>query len=151
LENQYRVNFQGDLATSRAEVEDYLLFRAAELTEENGFDYFVISEKSVTSKSKFVTRHSPPIYVRRNHRHWEDDYIFPYYAYGYDWASPYQTETREYTNYSAHAYVTMHDGDIPLGTESAFIAREVLRNFGPMECWKSAPHDEENCKLSHDP
>ena len=40
--NRYRVTFSGNSITSRETVENYLLYRAAELTLENGRDYFVL-------------------------------------------------------------------------------------------------------------
>jgi len=57
----------------------------------------------------------------------------PYYAYGYDWGSPYRSETREYTNYSAHAYITMQKGELPADKDQAFNAQDVLTNLGPVE------------------
>ena len=39
-ENRYRVTFAGNTFTSRQTVENYLLFRAAELTREAGYDGF---------------------------------------------------------------------------------------------------------------
>jgi hypothetical protein len=45
--NRYRVAFTGDATTSRDTAENYLLYRAAELTLDNGFDHFVLSGSSV--------------------------------------------------------------------------------------------------------
>jgi len=44
--NRYRVWFAGNSATPRETVEDYVLYRAAELTLEKGYDYFVLSDRS---------------------------------------------------------------------------------------------------------
>ena len=38
--DRYRVEFRGNQFTSREQVETYLLFRAAELARQNGFDWF---------------------------------------------------------------------------------------------------------------
>ncbi|MEM1396193.1 MAG: hypothetical protein AAGH38_01945 [Pseudomonadota bacterium] len=40
--NRYRVTFSGDGATSRDQVEAYALRRAAELTDQNGYDWFLV-------------------------------------------------------------------------------------------------------------
>jgi hypothetical protein len=40
--NRYRVAFQGNAVTPLQLVDDYLLYRAAETTVENGYDYFVL-------------------------------------------------------------------------------------------------------------
>lgn len=40
--DQYRVSFAGNGLTTRRTVDLYLLYRAAELTQEKGFDYFIV-------------------------------------------------------------------------------------------------------------
>jgi len=56
-ENRYRVSFSGNTVTSRDVVETYLLYRAAEVTLEKGFEHFVIAdqdtEKDTTYYSSF--------------------------------------------------------------------------------------------------
>lgn len=44
--NRYRVWFAGNSATPRQTVEDYVLYRCAELTLDKGYDYFVLSDRS---------------------------------------------------------------------------------------------------------
>lgn len=44
--NRYRVWFAGNAATPRETVEDYVLYRCAELTLEKGYDYFVLSDRT---------------------------------------------------------------------------------------------------------
>jgi hypothetical protein len=48
--NTFRVDFQDIGFTSRERVEVYLLRRAAELTLERGFDYFVIVDADTDSR-----------------------------------------------------------------------------------------------------
>ena len=43
----YRVTFSGNRLTSRETVESYLLYRSAELTVEQGYDWFVIVDREV--------------------------------------------------------------------------------------------------------
>lgn len=145
----YRVSFQGDASTPRYQVEDYLLLRAAELTDEMGFEYFIITEKETDSKTTITTRRRSALYGRFDHYHGHPIYSFPYYAYGYVWGHPLDTETREYTRYSAIAYIEMHEGSKPLSNSRAFDASDVMKNLGPIECWKEEPHDESECKLKH--
>lgn len=45
-ENHYTVWFIGNTATPRQTVEDYVLYRCAELTLDRGYDYFVLSNRS---------------------------------------------------------------------------------------------------------
>lgn len=43
--DQYRIGFSGNGITTRKTVDLYLLFRAAELTQEKGFDYFIVGNR----------------------------------------------------------------------------------------------------------
>src|ERR1700749_4030894 len=49
--NRWRVTFAGNSLTSRGTVEGYLLFRAAELTVQQGFDWFSIVDRNTDRKS----------------------------------------------------------------------------------------------------
>ena len=40
--NRFRVSFRGNSLTDRETTENYLLYRAAELTLESGYDYFTV-------------------------------------------------------------------------------------------------------------
>ncbi len=44
--DQYRIGFNGNGITSRETVDRYLRYRAAELTDEQGFDYFIIGKRT---------------------------------------------------------------------------------------------------------
>ncbi|MEZ5932522.1 MAG: hypothetical protein R3F54_11295 [Alphaproteobacteria bacterium] len=44
--DQYRIGFTGNGITTRKTVDLYLLYRAAELTRERGFDYFIVGERT---------------------------------------------------------------------------------------------------------
>ncbi|MDH3660428.1 MAG: hypothetical protein OEU92_10435 [Alphaproteobacteria bacterium] len=43
--DQYRIGFNGNGITTRKTVDLYLLYRAAELTEDKGFDYFIVGDR----------------------------------------------------------------------------------------------------------
>ncbi len=43
--DQYRISFTGNGITTRKTVDLYLLYRAAELTQEKGFDYFIVGNR----------------------------------------------------------------------------------------------------------
>ena len=45
-DNRYRVHFAGNSATSRQTVEDYVLYRAAELTVQTGHDWFEVVDRN---------------------------------------------------------------------------------------------------------
>jgi hypothetical protein len=52
--NRYRVSFAGNSATSLNSVQDYALFRAAELTLAGGHDYFKVVDRSTDTRSSGV-------------------------------------------------------------------------------------------------
>ncbi len=49
--NRYRVSFTGNPATSRDTVQDYALYRAAELTLASGNDYFKVVSRNTDARS----------------------------------------------------------------------------------------------------
>lgn len=127
--DRYRVTFRGNSYTSRETVENYLLYRAAEVTLEHGFDYFVITEGDTEANSSYTTTTSAfgagygygyPYYRP-----------FPYYAWGWGWGYPYDSTTRETKRYTAVAYVSMSKGEKPADDATAYNAREVVQNLGP--------------------
>lgn len=51
-ENRYRVWFAGNRATPRTTVENYVLYRCAELTLAQGYDYFVLSDRTTQGERR---------------------------------------------------------------------------------------------------
>ncbi len=132
--NRYRITFRGNSSTPRETVENSLLYRAAELTVDQGFDYFVVIENETDADTSLRGTSYPAFYGRYGagypfHRSF---YAFPYYAYGFGWGYPYDSYVREVTRYSAVAFVAMHQGEKPSDNPNAFNAREVLNNLGPI-------------------
>lgn len=134
--NRYRVTFNGNSSTSRQAVENFLLYRAAELTIENGSDYFVMNENDTETHKSYSVTSRFPRYGRRAYFVGPREYYYsyPYYSYGFDWGYPYDRaveNVHEYTRYTAEAYISMHRGSKPSNDVNAFDAREVLTNLGP--------------------
>ena len=125
IENdRYRVVFYGNSSTPRETVETFLLYRAAELTLENGFDYFIVEERGTDIDRTYMAVGPDPYlygYYPYGFRR------FPYYAYGYRWS--YGAEMREQRRFEAHAYIVMSKGTKPEGDSRAFDAREVIDNL----------------------
>lgn len=136
--NRYRVNFAGNSLTSRETVEGYLLFRAAELTVQGGYDWFSISDRDTDKKTS--TRVEPdPLY-----RPWYGSYGFwrpswRFYGGGFGWRGwdPYfsgpfwgdRVDVQTIEKFEASAEIVMQKGAKPEGDASAFDARAVTENL----------------------
>lgn len=127
--NSYRITFRGNSMTTRETVENSLLYRAAELTLQNGYDYFIVVENETEAKKSYSTSASPAFYGHYYYGHPGYYYAFPYYAYGWGWGYPYERYTREVTRYSAVAFVKMYSGEKPEDNPHAFDARQVVDNL----------------------
>ncbi len=130
--DRYRVTFSGNSSTTRETVENFLLYRAAELTVEHGFDYFTMLESDTEEKTTYsATSYYPAFYGRYSYAAGPRRayYHFPYYAYGFGWGYPYESYTREINRYTAIAFIKMHKGEKPEGDPHVFDAREVIANL----------------------
>jgi hypothetical protein len=137
---RYRVTFAGNSLTRRETVEGYLLFRAAELTVQNGYDWFAIVERDTDKKTRTYVD-SDPFY-----RPWYGGYGFwrpswRYYGGPYGWRTwnPYwgdpfwadRVDVRTIERYEASAEIVMGKGAKPADDPKAFDARAVIENLKP--------------------
>jgi len=128
-DDRYRVTFRGNRVTPRETVETYLLYRAAELTLERGFDYFVVTERATATETSYDVSVFP-VYGYYPHGHFGFGFHrFPYYAYGYPWA--YNVHYRHDREFEAIAYIVLRRGEKPEGSEYAYDAREVKETLEP--------------------
>lgn len=125
--NRYSISFNGNSLTEREAVETNLLYRAAELTVQNGYDYFVVVNRAVDPKRQ--------LYAVPTAR-----YAFsPYYSYysprwGWrPWTDPFWTTDTisEVTRYTATAEIVLFKGPKPSTDPNAFDARDVMANLQP--------------------
>ena len=116
--NRYRVNFAGNSTTPRETVENYLLFRATELTLQNGYDYFVMTGTDTEAQ----TRYQQTVSAFGGY-----GWYSRYYGLGTGVSTAYPV-----TEYQAQAYVTMYKGKRPDAAADAFDARQVRDNLGPL-------------------
>ncbi|MEZ5897367.1 MAG: hypothetical protein R3C51_13310 [Parvularculaceae bacterium] len=129
-QNRYRIVFRGNSSTTREAVETYLLYRAAELTLQSGFDHFVVTEQDTEANTRYSSSPNAAFFGRYSYGYGPYCCAFPYYAYGWGWGSPYDSyDTREITRYTAIAFVTMHAGPKPADNPQAFDARDVVDNL----------------------
>ena len=139
--NRFRVNFAGNSLTSRETVEGYLLYRAAELTVEQGYDWFSIVDRNTEADRRTYIERDPfysPWYGP-SYGYWRP--YWRYYGGGYGWrtwdpywGSPFWSDSidvRTVTKFEASAEVIMHRGPKPADDPRAFDARAVVANLGP--------------------
>jgi hypothetical protein len=144
--NRFRVTFAGNTVTDRDVVERYLLFRAAELTLQNGFDYFVMADRDTDRQAR--TYSTPGIggfgpgfggfggglwgprwgfYGRGfGYRAWD-----PFWGDPWGWGGGYGADVRTVDRYEASAEIVMFKGTPERGNVRAFNARNVVDTIGP--------------------
>lgn len=115
--NRYKISFSGNSLTPRQTVENYLLYRAAEVTLQNGYDYFVMADSSTDTQTTYTQSFSGGF----GNYFWYP-YPAPFYGASASTASP-QTE------YQAQANILVFKGDKPATDTKAFNAREVKANL----------------------
>jgi hypothetical protein len=124
--NRLRITFRGNTMTERETVETYLLYRAAELTLQNGFDYFIVANRETEEHSRL--RSTGPYRPRFAYDYW---YFSPRRGWS-PWYDPFWDEPmsyREVTRYEAVAEIAMFQGAKPADDPAAFDAREVQANL----------------------
>lgn len=146
--NRFRVTFAGNSVTDRDTVERYLLFRAAELTVQNGFDYFVMADRDTDKQTRVYTTpgfggYGPgfgggygglwgprwTFYGRYGGR-FGRRYYDPFFdgAWG-GWGGGGDVESVD--RYEASAEIVMRKGAPEKGNVRAFNARSVIDTVGP--------------------
>ena len=125
--NRFRISFRGNSSTSRDTVETYMLYRAAELTLQNGYDTFTVAHRDTDQDVRI-----------RSYGGFYGGWGFPYYGYGWGmgmwdpywgaWGGPsYSTST----SYDGRIEIVMGRGR-PGDDPDMFDAREVSQNLAPM-------------------
>lgn len=125
--DRYLVSFNGNSLTERDRVETYLLYRAAELTVERGYDHFIIVRRDTESDRRTVTTRDP--FASPYGLHYR--YFHPGFGW-YGYRDPFWDDrrTREITRYEAQAEIVLGQGPAP-DDPAAFDARDVIANLGP--------------------
>jgi hypothetical protein len=128
--DHFEVSFSGNSLTSRSTVENYLLYRAAEITVAQGYDWF-----------ETVGRHThadTETYVEPGFGYgYGYGYFRPYwrvYGPGYGWGpwGPWGGyDVQKIQRFEASTEIALHHGPKPTGDARALDAREVLTNLGP--------------------
>lgn len=140
-DDRWRVVFSGNELTSRDRVEGYMLYRAAELTLEQGYDSFVIIDR--LSRQDRTTYVSPDFYYNPwygpGYPYWRPHWR--YYRRGGGWLIWHpegggrfwaeSVDMRSVERFRAEAEIVMHRGAPSADDERAFDARRVIADLGP--------------------
>jgi len=139
--NRWRVSFAGNSLTSRETVEGYLLYRAAELTVQQGFDWFSIVDRDTQRHTQTYVEPDPlyhPWYGP-GYGFWRPSWR--YYGGGFGWRTwdpffgdPFwadRVDVRTVEKFEAGAEVYMGRGAKPADDPRAFDARAVIANLQP--------------------
>lgn len=150
--NRFRVTFAGNSVTDRDTVERYLLFRAAELTVQNGYDYFVMADRDTDKQTRI---YSTPgfgygyggfgpgfgggygglwgprwtFYGRYGGR-FGSRYYDPFFDGPFGWGGG-GSDIESVDRYEASAEIVMRKGAPESGNVRAFNARNVIDTVGP--------------------
>lgn len=145
-DNRFQVQFAGNSLTDRKTVETYLLYRAAELTKQSGFDHFRVVRRDTDADTRVIA--TGPVYSPFYDNFFCDYRYFgpraPYYRasnrgfypgptfasrFGYYdpfWGGP--ADYREQTSYVASAEIVMGKGEKP-DDVAYFDAAQVIFNL----------------------
>ena len=147
--NRWRVTFSGNSLTSRETVEAYLLFRSAELTTQQGFDWFSIVDRH-TENNGYTYVQPDPIYnpwYGPGYGYWRP--AWRYYGRGFGWHSwdpfwggPFWADSidiRTVDRFEASAEVFMGKGPKPANDPRAFDAHQVIANLQPHIVYPEPP------------
>lgn len=137
-DDRFQVSFKGNSLTSRETVERYLLFRAAEITAQHGFDYFVLVNKDTERRTE--TYRTPGFSSPSPWGYWNPYWRFHRPAFGWRSWNPYfddpfwrdrDWDYRTVNQYEAFAEIVVGRGPKPIDNLRAFNAREVIDRVGP--------------------
>lgn len=114
--NRYAITFAGNSQTPRRVVEDYLLYRAAEVTLANGYNYFIMADQDTEADTRYQSQMV--------------DYGFGSYRWGPRFSTGIGIgTTTSSTEYEGQANIVMFKGEKPTQDVKAFDAREIKSNL----------------------
>lgn len=122
-DNRYRVTFTGNTVTAKETVENYLLYRAAELTRTRGYDYFELTDRDTDKSTRYLSNYTTFGHFRSRH-----DRFGLHHSAGPGFVTG---TSRPITEYEATATILLFRGEKPGDKAQAYDARDVLQRLAP--------------------
>jgi len=136
--NRWRVTFSGNSLTSRETVETYLLYRAAELTLAQGYDWFSLVDRHTDRDTRVYADPIGPGFYGPGYGfggYWGPSWRYyrrgawgGWGGWGAGWG-PGPFDLQQVTKFEATAEIVMGRGPKPAGDRRAFEARAVVDNL----------------------
>ena len=135
--NRYVVSFAGNSYTSRDTVEKYLLYRAAQLTLQQGYDYFILADRKTDRKTRtYASGFGPGFY---GYGGWGPSWRYRGRGFGWRswdpyWGDPFwdqNIDIQTVDKYEANAEIVLGKGPKPANNIHAFDAHDVVAHLGP--------------------
>jgi hypothetical protein len=117
--NRYRITFNGNSNTKKQAVENFMLYRAAEITLANGADYFVMADQNTEADTRYTQMFNGiggDVFATRG---------MLGVGVGVGTSIP-------STEYQAQADVLIYKGKKPENNPRAYDARQIQINLGPL-------------------
>jgi len=122
--NRYRVVFAGNADTPRSTVENYLLYRAAEVTVQSGHDYFRVVDQNIERSTRYHGTFHPTFGLHHGH---------PFvHRHGFHHFGTAGVHAQPIDRYTAFADILTFQGEKPADDVSAYDAHDVLRRLEPV-------------------
>ena len=121
-DNRYRVSFAGNASTPRETVQNYMLYRAAQVTVESGHDWFKMVGQNLERDTRYY-----------NSGFYNDPFYYDRHYDRFDTFGPGLSSSTSYpiNEYEAFADILVFEGEKPTDDLQAYDARDVLQRLGP--------------------
>lgn len=123
-QNRYRVTYAGNAATPRTTVEDYLLYRAAQVTVDSGYAAFEFDTRDTKAKTTYLSTFN-------NYFPYGPGWRGGFGWYWHNWAFDNEVQSHPITRYEAYAEIVMLTADQAKAEPRALDARDVMTRLGP--------------------
>lgn len=119
-QNRYRVTYTGNSDTPRTTVENFLLLRAAQVTQQAGAAYFIFDTRDTKTQTSYISTFTG--WPGWGGRGW----------YWHSWPEDEQEETRPITRYEAYAEIVLLTEAQSKTEPRALNAQSVIEHLGPL-------------------